>query len=341
MKLILKTVSAASLAAVLGACAGGGGVSLPTEVVPMSKLGAADPSVHVLLPSAEQPTSHHSNPAVGKLVAAGKWIPYDWGGGRTDKRFFYQTADGQLYPLLAGSDPFVPWGEHDSDKRVPTQVKMRATEAGDRLVVCCDGYSSAFTPGYIGDADSTSKNSGVRYGVWISRSGQVDMFYGGYPATVSKMQGANADSNYTPTGKATYEVLAFRVRNGGVVASTHDNDKAHDNPSTTSRSLLTVNFSHNRIGGVIRGNADFGDDIVFEDVAVVGGNSFSGSVRSGGQAGQVEGNFYAPYFNYRLPAGRYIGGKATFAGNSELDSVFGGGMVRKDEKYSGDDVNPM
>lgn len=344
MKLILKTVSAASLAAVLGACAGGGGVSLPTEVVPMSKLPSVDPAVHVPVPEAQQPVAHHSNPALGKLVVAEGPTGFN---GSQRKAFYYVTADGKYYPLLAGSAPFVPTDNNASDKRVPTKVSARETVDGDRLVVCCEGYSATFAPGYLGDADKgwsydPNGGSGVRYGVWISRSGQVDMFYGGSPATVSKMQGANADNNYTPTGKATYEVLAFRVRNGGVVASTHDNDKAHGNPSTTSRSLLTVNFSHNRIGGVIRGNADFGDDIVFEDVAVVGGNGFSGSVRSGAQAGQVEGNFYGRAgWSSSLPAGGYIGGKATFAGNSELDSVFGGGVVRKDEKYSGDDVNPM
>ncbi|EGY52082.1 transferrin-binding protein-like solute binding protein [Neisseria shayeganii] len=335
MKLILKTVSAASLAAVLGACAGGGAVHIPDSTATMptvSPLNVSD--VQPLQGSytghnfnAAQPVSSHSNPAVGtlKAVSLPKEVLLNVYNDRKNV-FIYETADGKQYALLGTGNPFVPTAA-TSVSVAPPRVKMSETAAGDKFIVCCDQfYNSRFIPARVGDHD----DGGVRYGVWISASGRVDMFYGGTPAVPAQMLGASGNGG-VPRGKATYEVAAFRVRDGQAVMSTHDV------ANTANRSLLTVNFNSRKMGGTILGNAEFGDNIVFGDVSVDGA-SFSGSVTSAGVSGQVEGSFYGRNHT----TGSYIGGRAVFNGRNDLDSVFGGSIRRQGQaSYVGDDVNHL
>lgn len=335
-----KTLLSASLAAVLSACAGGGGVQFPSAPAVMPPVKALSPSDVKPLQgqNKNQPVAYHSNPAVGTLKAENIPVVNTFGTNHYDK-FIYETADGRKYPLLAQSNVFAPTSGVNTT-RLPTEVHMSATPEGDRFIVCCDNGSSRFAPGYVGDHGSSYSNpGGMRYGVWMTQAGAVDMFYGGTPATAAEMLGA-AKNGGTPTGKATYEVLAFRVRNGKTYASTHDTDRTHNGATTQARSLLTVNFNSNKVGGTIRGNTDFGDDIVFGNVSV-NGNRFSGDVTSGSAAGQVEGGFFGNkgYYN---PSGGYIGGRATFSGNGELDSVFGGSMRgRGNDSYTGTDTDPL
>ena len=152
-------------------------------------------------------------------------------------------------------------------------------------------------------------------------------------ADMQKRGGATA-----PTGKATYEVWAFRVKNGSVVASSYNTDS---NPARRVNSLLTVNFNTGKVGGTIKGNADFGADIDFNDVTV-NGNTFSGTASSGGVSGQVNGGFYGKSGWYN-PAGTEIGGKVTFSGNRSLDSVFGGSATdpRRDPNSTATDLTPV
>lgn len=335
MKLILKTVSAASLAAVLGACAGGGGAHIPASPAVPPKLSALDASnVQPLQGSysghnfnAAQPVSSHSNPAVGalKAVSLPKEVLLNVYFDRKNV-FIYETADGKQYALLANGNPFVPTSAVIASV-APPRVRMTETEAGNKFIVCCDQfYSNKFIPGRVGDHE----DGGMRYGVWISASGRVDMFYGGTPAIPAQMLGASGNGG-VPRGKATYEVAAFRVRDGQAVMSTHDVG------NTANRSLLTVNFNSRKMGGTILGNAEFGDNIVFGDVSVDGA-SFSGSATSAGVSGQVEGSFYGRNHT----TGSYIGGRAVFNGRNDLDSVFGGNIRgRGQASYIGDDVNHL
>ena len=95
------------------------------------------------------------------------------------------------------------------------------------------------------------------------------------------------------------------------------------------------------MGGTIKGNADFGADIDFNDVTV-NGNTFSGTASSGGVSGQVNGGFYGKSGWYN-PAGTEIGGKVTFSGNRSLDSVFGGSATdpRRDPNSTATDLTPV
>lgn len=333
MKIVYHVVSAASLAVLLSACAGGGGTPMPTSPGVVGNMQPANPADITRLPAAQQPSTHHSNPAVGKLIA-GQVPVMLFGSLFQQGKFIYETADGKLYPLTGLSDPFIPASSGASTTLTPNVITPRVTENGDKFVVCCDSHGSSFAPGYLGDADGSWGN--LRYGVWITPSGDVDLFYGGREAEVARMQGAAANGG-VPTGKATYEVFAFRAANGQITASTHDTAR-----NSSQRSFLTVNFNTSKVGGSILGNANFGDSIVFNDVNLTG-NTFSGSVNSGSATGSVNGGLFgSPTWNG--PSGHMIGGRATFSGRSELDSVFGGTVPdrsRWDATSTSTDLNPL
>ena len=69
-----------------------------------------------------------------------------------------------------------------------------------------------------------------------------DLFAGGILANTADMQKRNGAT--APTGKATYEVWAFRVKDGSVVASSYNTDT---NPAKRVNSLLTVNFNTGKL----------------------------------------------------------------------------------------------
>lgn len=169
MKLILKTVSAASLAAVLSACAGGGGAHIPNSPTVPPKLSALNPSDIQPMQghNKQQPEVSHSNSAVGRLKVANVPVLTWFGSARNDK-FIYQTADGKQYALLRQDNLFIPTGAFNATL-TPTKVRMSETESGDKFVVCCDDTSRAAIPSYVGDHSALSAGSGggMRYGVWI------------------------------------------------------------------------------------------------------------------------------------------------------------------------------
>ena len=311
-------------AALLSACAGGS-VPIPDQVksVPTAHaITLPNPDVFEQNPDGDV-ISHHSSG--GKLE---RYKANVTGNGITfpDNVFFYRAADGRLYKFSEFTNPFIP-GSFSPVQDLPSKQSGQPTDNGGRLVACCSTKTSR--------TEGPLHVRNVAWGVWVSSSGQADMFYGGIPANVADMQGAAAAADKLPTGKASYEVLAFRTRGGSIVASTHNNA-----PGSPNRSILTVNFNTKKLGGKILGNNDFGADIDFNDVNV-NGNSFSGSVSSGGVAGQVNGNFYGKPSGWSSPGGSEIGGKVNFAGKSELNSVFGGRSYRNNENDTSTDLTPL
>lgn len=293
-------------AALLTACAGGSSVPIPDGPVQMPQLKASPESTIIGPPKAPIQALHTG---AGKLEAGLVEIVYSPTYSSKQDRFFYRSSDGRLYQFGRISNPLIPSGSFVPDTNMPTRQKGQPTDNGGRLLVCCDGMSATIKPGYT---------RAMRYGAWMGADGKADLFVGGVPADPAQMLGAQVSKNGQATGRASYEVLAMRIKGNDVVLSSHDNN----NP--TLRSRLTVNFNSGQIGGKILGNNDFGADIDLTDVTVTG-NTFSGSALSGGETGKVEGGFYGSK-GYYTPAGTEIGGKIIFDGNRSLDSVFGGAV---------------
>lgn len=308
------------IAALLSACAGGSAVPIPDSPVPVPLLKATPESSIVGPPKA---AIQSMNTGSGKLEAAQAEVQGLFGTYVADS-FFYRAADGKLYQFNRFTNPLILSGSFTPDTRTPTRQQGQPTDNGGKLLVCCDGLSATIKPGYT---------RAMRYGAWIGADGKTDLFVGGVPADPAHMLGAANSPNRQATGKATYEVLAMRVKGSDVVLSSHDNN------SPTLRSRLTVNFNTRQVGGKILGNADFGADIDFTDVRV-NGNTFSGSAQSGGEQGKVEGGFYGSK-GYYTPSGSEIGGKIVFDGNRSLDSVFGGSTHRSNAKDTSADLTPL
>ncbi|QMT41033.1 Slam-dependent surface lipoprotein [Neisseria shayeganii] len=307
--------------ALLAACAGGSSVPIPDGPVQIPQLKTS-PESTIIGPAKAPIQAMHTG--AGKLEAGQVQITYSWGYTTTEDRFFYRSSDGKLYQFGRMSNPLLLSGSFAPDTNTPTRQKGQPTDNGGQLLVCCDGVSATIKPGYT---------RAMRYGAWIGADGKTDLFVGGVPADPAHMLGVQDSQNQQATGKATYEVLAMRVKGSDVVLSSHDNN------SPTLRSRLTVNFNTQQMGGKILGNNDFGADIDFTDVRV-NGNTFSGSATSGGEAGKVEGGFYGSK-GYYTPSGTEIGGKITFDGNRSLDSVFGGSSYRSDAKDGSTDLVPL
>lgn len=311
MKRLILSLSAA---AALAGCAGGSGVAKHDVDVTIPTLNAVNPSK--ILGDATNGSgtpiaidSLHTGSGslqYSKISVPNPYFPWD----DEVNRFLYVAPDGTKYsfenpftgPVLADR-----YGEQNPN--VPNKHTPQPTANGGKLFACCEEADSSFTPAYL---------QSTRYGAWISPSGQADLFVAGIPAPINDMQ--RKDGATSPTGKATYTVWALRVKDGSIVSSSHSNAA-----NTDVHSLITVNFNTGKVGGTIKGNADFGPDINFGDVSV-DGNRFGGSVTSGGAGGQVDGRFFGtkptPYSS--TPSGTEIGGKITFDGNHHLDSVFGG-----------------
>ncbi|MDO4694419.1 MAG: Slam-dependent surface lipoprotein [Eikenella sp.] len=308
-------------ATLLAACAGGSSVPIPDHPIALPQLKASPESAIVGPPKAPIQAMHTG---AGKLETGQVQITYSWGYTTTEDRFFYRSADGKLYQFNRFTNPLILSGSFAPDTNTPTRQKGQPTDNGGRLLVCCDGMSATIKPGYTRE---------MRYGAWIGADGKTDLFVGGVPADPAHMLGAQNAADKQATGKATYEVMAMRIKGNDVVLSSHDNN------SPTLRSRLTVNFNTRQMGGKILGNRDFGADIDFTDVRV-NGNTFSGSAVSGGEAGKVEGGFYGSK-GYFSPAGNEIGGKIVFDGNRSLDSVFGGSTHRSNAGDTSTDLTPL
>ncbi|MDO1508784.1 MULTISPECIES: Slam-dependent surface lipoprotein [unclassified Neisseria] len=320
------------LPVVLAACAGGGHVGIPNTVVPvptLSALNPQDPNVIGPTEGLKMETFNANSETSGKVVSwkikekniFGELMPQD--------RLAYQTPDGKVYVFNTYTNPILPDSFHP-DKNLRTKHDMQVTDNGGKLFACCENGQIQYP---------ATRVDAVRYGAWIDKNGKADLFVGGILADATKMQGAKEENKFSPTGKATYEVWALRVKNGGVVSSSY---RPNNFPKKDGvQSLLTVNFNTGKLGGTIIGNSDFGADIRFEDVSVQG-NHFSGSASSGGVAGKVEGAFYGTG-GYRRPHGDQIGGKIVFDKDRSLNSVFGGAtnnsMRRPDDTSK--DLNPV
>ena len=322
-----------SVAAALAGCAGGSGVAIPDTVAPLPVLREVNPN-DVVGPATEgffSPRVLDPATTIGEGRLEFKRLRYinPQNGRPTEDNFFiYTTPDGKRYPFMAYgfTTPFTPRDNFSIDSMIKTSHELQPTDNGGKILACCDLLSSSqrekFNPGDI---------SRMRYGVWIDHAGTANLFVGGVLAKPEELQGATSEQ--PATGKATYEVWGMRVRNGHVVTTTHSTT------NRSERSLLTVNFNTGKVGGTLKGNADFGSDIHFGDVNLHG-NTFNGSVSSAGVTGHVSGGLYGEGDGWDA-GGFEIGGKAMFDNNHNLDSVFGGKRTQSDEDSSLTDLTPL
>lgn len=351
----LHSITLLPLPLLLAACAGGSGVDMPNTLRPQPILSATVPeneTTHTTTWGDKYPsklTPIESGTEAGKLSQfhtndknAGKLLAYDlnvdWGTGNyrsQGTKFFYQAADGKIYEFNTFSQPILP-DSFFPDKNLRTRQEGQKTDNGGTLFACCEAGQTQY---------AATKATSLRFGSWVDAQGNGDLFVGGLLADVSKMQGASSNGG-KPKGKATYEVWAFRLKNGTPVSSSYlpNSGKYDENYKTIQdgvRSLITANFNTNKMGGTIKGNSDFGADIVLTDVNI-NGTSFAGSAISDNVVGKVEGAFFNNlHSTYYDTNGNQIGGKITFENKRSLDSVFGGLRSRLDKRTDSQDLEPL
>lgn len=199
-----QTMLFSMIALGLAACAGGGmgepraAVSIPVEQ-PLNQ----KPEMHEDNQFAETLSTGHSG---NKVVAAQTYTEY----GFPRKEFVYQVGD-KMYRFSEYVGPMVPSYSSPSFE-FTTSHKGQPLSDGSRLFMCCAGSSqSSYAP--------ATKLDHVRYGAWISPKGEVDLFVGGNVSEAQYMPGGSDERVKDMKGKASYEVLAVRVRNGKFVTS--------------------------------------------------------------------------------------------------------------------------
>lgn len=312
----------------LAACAGGSNVDKPKVFVALPQAKALDfAAENIRLSDDKAVTFSTGGGQVAHLVKTNVF----YGIPSYENKFAYQTSDGKYYEFNSLNTMLVPSGSSPS-KVFPTTQLMQATDNGGKLFACCHGTHR--------DAPAADMLKSY-YGAWIAPNGESSVFSGGVLADAAYMQGGAQQSG---KGKATYDVMAVRVKDGGVVNSSYtpkDSVRA-DSPELVSQ--LTVNFNTGKLGGEIIGNADFGDSIVMQDVSV-NGNTFSGTAVSGGATGAVSGGFYGSHdpgssIPQRAYAGSEIGGVVDF-GNKALDAAFGGTRTAIDVDTASTDLTPV
>lgn len=289
----------------LVACSGGGSVNEPTTLAPIPILEPIDPASIKGNPKAIE-TYHTNSNNHGKLV------DYVKKGYRKDiNTFYYQAEDDKLYEFNSYTDPFQK-SSGTKDLTVLSQQIAQPTVSGGKLFACCSRNSSYH--------DAFQLNS-LYYGAWIADNNN-DLFVGGVKADPSQLQREKNSVDTKPTGKATYYVVALRIKDQNPVLSNYRPVSRYLSSEERQKifqvSKITVNFNTNKVGGTIVGNADFGADIQFKDVNLTGVD-FSGSVTSDGYSGNVKGSLYGN-------GGSEIGGVASFEHHSELNSAFGGSL---------------
>lgn len=303
----------------------------PVEIPRLSALDKKEVSIHT---DNERVRTLTTSTSGNTLVLIQKPNPH----GKDAGELAYRTADGRTYRFGNFTNPMIPDG-FSPNWRFPTTQHGQTLDNGGKLLVCCTGtgqnrYMSAT------DADS------LRFGAWVSPQGTADLFVGGKVADPAYMPGGSHETAGKIKGKATYEVLALRVRNGRFVNSSYTPKYGYDNAKGEPvLSLITANFNTNKMGGTIVGNSDFGPDVVLKDVNIQG-NAFSGSAESGGQAGKVNGLFFGePNVSWtgsiRGPATGEIGGTITFDKDKSLDTVFGGTRIGENQKDLSDSLEPV
>lgn len=309
----------------LTACAGGGNVGLPVSVAPYPKSQPIDlnnwseennfTGTDQITPVGEIEQGNGAGKVQSFNTAENVGSPTIYNvkiNSFNDKRVLYKSASGKLYSLGNSSSIIIP-STFSPDQNVPTKHDAQIAEEG-KVIACCANASASFTPG--------STNHHMIYGAWIDNNNTPNLFASGIMADLSKMQGAS-DNGGLPKGKAVYSVLGFRVKNGEIVSSTHNNDVASKRPEN-SQSRLVANFNTGKLGGVLVGNADFGDSIDFNGENFSGsvdiyGTEFFGTAQSAGQTGAVKGAFFRE-------DGSNIGGVVQFS-DPNLSASFGGKLV--------------
>lgn len=324
MKINISAISAAT-SLILTACAGGGAsepkvpVSIPTAQ-PIANIKLSDESSAIK-------TINTLSGKGGSLHEAELEVKTSW-GSYTDKQYVYQTPSGNYYNISSYSDPIVPSYSSPS-YIVRTRHEGQPLSEGGKLFVCCSS-SGQFT-----DAPAT-KQDHLKFGAWINADGTADLFVGGKPVGTAKPSYYTPSDSTVAKGKTTYEVWAVRVRNGNFVTSTYEPKNPYKSSEKTAPklSLLTANFSTNKLGGTILGNADYGPDVVMKDVGI-NGVDFSGTAESDGKNGKVEGKFFGQFDGDKTEVN--IGGKVTFDADKSLDTVFGG--VKNDDDRNTTDTS--
>lgn len=300
---------------------------LPMILAACSGSSIAEPEVFVSLPTAEAvnesrvQTKDSSKATVsthgGEVLSAGS-------------RMVYKTPDGKFYEMGESNTMIRPVYTSPS-KTFGTKQFMQNTDNGGKLFACCTSATIDTPAAYLRES---------YYGAWLSPTGAVSVFSGGTVSDIAHIQGGS-----NAKGKATYDVMGIRVKNGEVVNSSYTprDTVRTDSPTTISR--LTVNFNTGKLGGEIIGNGDFGDAIVMQDVSV-NGNGFSGTAVSGSATGAVQGAFYGSKNDWSRSnprdkyAGNEIGGIVNF-GNANLDAAFGGSRTAIDTQSTSSDLTPL
>lgn len=328
---------ALAVAASLSACAGGGSVSEPKVLVEMPVLKSLDTKSDKVKENEENSnfsTISTNGGKVGKYDVTEK-VKYSWSDTYSDKTeavVVYTAPNGKTYQFNKFNTAMRPDYSSPS-KTYPTKQVMQPTEDGGKIFACCTDSRN--------DQPATYVKSSY-FGAWMDKNGAVSLFSGGVLAEQDYMQGGKEAK---VSGKATYDVIGFRVKNGAIVSSSYTPKDGNIANSKEEVSRLTVNFNTGKLGGKIIGNGDFGDSVTFEDVTV-NGNKFGGTAKSGNMSGTVDGAFYGKhekgYFGDRISeyAGKEIGGTVSFD-NKSLNTVFGGSRTGIDTDTKSQDLTPV
>lgn len=317
----------------LAACAGGGmgEPTTPVAIPTLPELGADRPAVHA-------DNARVQTLSTGKSGHALMLLQNPTAYGKDKGELVYRAADGKTYRFSNFTNPMVP--EYSSpDWRFPTKQAGQELAGGGKLFACCTGT------GQFASAPATRLDA-VRFGAWLSPQGEADLFVGGKTAEAAYLPGGSHELAGKIKGKATYEVLAVRVRNGSFVNSAYTPRSGIGlSKGEEQRSLITANFNTNKMGGTIIGNSDFGPDVVLDNLDIVG-NSFGGRAESGGRQGTVSGRFFGePKTSWSGEitgaATEEIGGKIVFDGDQSLNTVFGGKRVGEQTDDLSKDLNHL
>ncbi|MBE2896103.1 hypothetical protein HPC38_04340 [Pasteurellaceae bacterium HPA106] len=296
-----------SLSTLLMACSGGSDVNPPSAVVDI-------PTAAQFTQKQRLTAVYNVEPKQGKVFFIKASPNLDLEDRNSFEGFAYQAPDGKVYRFSTFATMVVP-SYNSKHIAIGTQHSTQPLDNGGKLFVCCEGSpnDSSFPAMYTG--------SDFRYGVYVSPQGEADFFVGGNVADKDKFN-AWADK-----GSATYEVLGVRYRNNTPVTSAYTPEGPYNKDEVKVRSRLVADFDQKKLEGKIIGNADFGGDITFKDVAIKD-NTFSGKVESEGQRGDVNGAFFGNTAWGSFHVGDKIGGKAQFD-NKALNAAFGGAQVDK------------
>ncbi|MDO4998215.1 MAG: hypothetical protein Q4E16_06210 [Neisseria sp.] len=322
IKPIVPVVASVLFPMILAACAGGGHVAIPDTVLPIPTLNPVTLPVQATDRAVADGKMQQFN--AGTSETKGKVVAYAFVDAiqalsknpEDSYRMFYQAPNGKTYPFSTYTNPIFPDIFFPS-KSLRTTQDTQKTDDGGQLFACCTARDGSHSGG--GDSGyPASQVQHLRYGVWIDKSGKTDLFVGGVLSDPKYLQGATADNNYTPKGKATFELWALRVNGGKVVSSSYLPSSIFPKVEGV-KSLMTVNFNTGYLGGTIKGNSNFGADIDFS--GVVSGSTFTGRATSGNATGRLDGAFYGDANTGAR--NQEVGGKFSFT-DSSLDAVFGG-----------------